>query len=255
MQAIHSRTTTERVIRAVLLVVMVNGLSVAFLWDGYVGYARDNVDVLVKSLGLSSQPAPSIDPEITEERGRELAGAIGKRAPLADVTSQFGEPALEHEGNLYFIGPGGHLRVVVDRGHVTAVDWNRGAHGESDLVWQRWIGFILAGLGGFCLIHLFRVIRTRVSLTDEGLKIDRRAPILLEAITGVSFTGDARGEVVSISYDDNGQSREVRLGGYIVKELPAIVGAVCLCKGFSNPFDSAEETTGENVDGSNGGTD
>ena len=39
MQPISSGTTTERIARSTLLVVLVNGFAVAFLWDGYVGYA------------------------------------------------------------------------------------------------------------------------------------------------------------------------------------------------------------------------
>ncbi len=249
MQTIHSRTTVERLIRATLLVVLVNGFALAYLWDGYVGYARDNVEALVNTLGLNTQLYPPVDPTMTEQRGTALAGEIKNRTPLRDVTAQLGEPALEHDGSLYFIGPGGHLRIALNRGFVTAVEWNRGNHSESDLLWQRGIGFVLVLCGVFALVHFVRVVRTRVVLTSESLAVGGQPPVPLQAITGVNLVADARAELIAITYDDNGRSGELQLSGYVVKELPAIVAALCAYKGLANPLAAASDEPGEAANG------
>ncbi len=53
MNNISSGSSAGRVIRAILLAVLVDGFAGAYLWDGYVGYARDNARALTGSLGLS----------------------------------------------------------------------------------------------------------------------------------------------------------------------------------------------------------
>ena len=58
MQAIHSGTTTERLVRAVLLVIMLTGFAAWYLWDGHVGYPRANARALIELLGRQDQPPP-----------------------------------------------------------------------------------------------------------------------------------------------------------------------------------------------------
>ena len=72
MHPIISRTTTERIVRATLAALLINGFAIAFLWDGYVGYSRKNVEALVQSLGLDPKQPPVIDEKLTAMAGDQL---------------------------------------------------------------------------------------------------------------------------------------------------------------------------------------
>lgn len=233
MQPIHSGTTGGRIARATLLVILINGFAVAYLWDGYAGYARENVRVLVESLGLPTDPLPTIDPELTETEGPDLAGEMTETGTTTAVTARLGEPALRHGNDMYYFGPAGHLRIRTVRDRVTEAAWRGGTHSAADLRWQRLIGFVLAVVGLVTIVHFVRVVTTRASLTEEGLSIGRRPTIPLEAITGFSVSSRDRDDVVNIEYVLDGKSCTVRLDSYVIKETPAIVAAIRERKGFA----------------------
>ena len=62
IQPIHSRTTTQQLLRAGLVDPLIGGFAAAFLYDGHGGYARKNALALLRSLGLPEAPPPPIDP-------------------------------------------------------------------------------------------------------------------------------------------------------------------------------------------------
>ena len=235
MQPIHSGTTGGRIARAALLVILTNGFAVAYLWDGYVGYARDNVRIVVKSLGLPTDPLPTVDPGLTEAKGPELAGEMADAGSTAAVTARLGEPALRHSNDVYYFGPAGHLRVRMSGERVLEAAWKGGTHSAADLNWQRWIGYALAVVGLVAIGHFARVAVTHASLTEEGLRIGRRPVISFDAITGLSEDAGGKGEVVTVEYSARGQAATVRLDGYVIKETPAIVAAIRERKGFPRP--------------------
>ncbi len=245
MHPIHSGTTGGRIARAALLAILINGFAVAYLWDGYAGYARDNVKVVVESLGLPTDPLPTIDPELTEAEGPRLAREMADAGAAAAVTARLGEPALRHGDDVYYFGPAGHLRLKTAEARVVGADWKDGAHSASDLKWQRWIGYVLALVGLVTIVHFVRVVTTRVTLTEDGLRIGRRPAIPFEAITGLSVSSGGKDEVANVEYNLKGQSGAVRLDSYVVKEVPAIAAAIRERKGFPASSGTTGELTGE----------
>ena len=238
MQPIRSGTTTERIVRATLLMVLLNGFAVAFLWDGYVRYARQNAEELVQSLGLAAEAIPNIDPALTEDEAERLTGRIEKGDDTAVVADLLGEPAIEHGGDTYYLGPGGRLRLRWDRGRVADVTWLAGSHNDMDLAMQRWLGYALGIIGLVYIIHFIRVVTTRASVTDEGLKLRGNLLIPFAAMTSLRRDRSGRAARVELGYSLDGRDQFLRLDDYVIKDLPAIVAAVCEKMGCPDPLAS-----------------
>ena len=236
MQPIRSGTTTERIVRTTLLVVLTNGFAIAFLWDGYVGYARENAEQLVGSLGLKPDPFPAITPELTSVEARRFVQEVSPGTNAAAVKALLGEPTLDHGDDIYYLGPGGNLRIRLDRGRVTGVKWVDGIHPESELAHQRWIGYGLGALGVLFILHFIRVVTTCVTLTNEGLKIRGRPLIPFAAMDALQADRSGRSGRVELEYSLAGRRGLLRLDQYVVKHLPAIVAAICERKDFTNPL-------------------
>lgn len=257
---VRSGTTTERLVRTALLTVMLNVFAAAFVWDGYFGYARQNVESLVKSLGLSTQqagfagdPLPAIDPKLTAELGRSLvarqADLVGRSpndAPISKVGDlqaglpALGEPALRNGDDAYYLGPAGHIKTHRRGGRIVSVEWVDGpAHTATDLMYQCWIGYVLGVFGLVSLGQLVRVARTRAVFSDEGLRIRGRPLITLEAMSGIR-DNRASGGTLEIEYRDGEAAGTVELDGYVYKDRDAIIEAICEAKGFVNPLQPEE---------------
>ena len=238
MQPIRSGTTTERIVRTTLLVVLTNVFGIAFLWDGYVGYARDNAEQLVGSLGLDPDPFPAITPEFTSAEAHRVTQDVSPGTDAASVEGLLGRPTLEHGDDMYYLGPGGHLRIRLDRGRVASAKWIDGIHSESELAHQRWIGYGLGALGILFLVHFIRVITTRVILTDDGLKVRGRPMIPFASMDALHADRSGRRGRIELEYSLAGRRSLLRLDQYVVKHLPAIVAAICERKAFANPLKS-----------------
>ncbi len=241
MQPISSGTTTERIARATLLVVLINGFAILFLWDGYVGYARDNARQLAQSLGLALDAPPAINPKLTAGEAQRLMQQVRKGADSGAVTAVLGEAAFTHAADAYYLGPGGHLRVIWDAGRVADVAWKEGIRSETDQALQRWIGLALGALGVILIVSFIRVVTTRVSLTEAGLKVRGKPGIPFATMTGLRphRSGDTRR--LELHYSLDGHEGSVKLDNYVVKKLPAIVEAICEQTGLPDPHQTKDE--------------
>lgn len=232
MEPIHSGTTAGRIARTLLMMILVCGWSAWSLVDGYVRYPKANVESVLRTrLGIEPpDPLPVIDSELTEERASE----IKEQEPFDAVASRLGGGPFRHDGAVYYFGYGGSVRLEVKHGRVASRQWIDGPnHTATDLLIQKVIGFGLIPVGLAFIVQFVRVVTTRVSLTDAGLKVRGKPLIPLEAITGVR-TGKARG-VATVDYTLNDRAATIRLDDYVVKEQAAIVTAICQRKGFDNP--------------------
>ena len=252
MQSIVSGPSAERVVRTLLLMLLLDGFTVAYLWDGYLGYSRQNTNELVRLLGLPSDTAPTINSTLTASEGQRLAQAVKAGDELSAVTAVFGRPNLEHGGDAYFLGPGGWLKVTAADlplsraasnhsagSRIVSVTWTNGPKTESDQQWQCWIGYALAVGGLIIAIRLALVLTTRLTLLDDGLLRGKQL-IPLDAISALRSDPAGRSGYVDIEYSVEGRLQRVRLDGYVFKRLPEIVTALCERKGFSNPWAASQ---------------
>ena len=237
-QMVRSGTTTERLLRAAFLAVVISGFAAAFLWDGFFGYPRENAESLVKSLGLSATTLPAIDSKLTAENGRELVDRIPKHASASQAKDMLGEPALLSGDDAYYLGPAGHIKARSSDGRIVSIEWVDGpAHTATDLNSQRWIGYALGLFGMVALGQLVRVGRTQALLSDEGLRVRGKPFITIAAMTGIRDKR-ASGGTLEIEYRDGETTETVALDAYVYRNRDAIIEAVCTAKGFVNPLQS-----------------
>ena len=241
MQQIVSGTTRERMIRSSLGVIFVSGFAIAFLWDGFAGYPRDNARQLLSTLGLDSSERHTIDPKLTASEARKLVEEFVPGTDAAAVTDRLGPPIFEHGRDSYYLGPGGHLRARIEEGRVLNVEWTDGPHTETDLTYQRWIGYVLATVGLAFIFRFLRVVGTRVSLNDAGLKVGSRPRVPFDAMTALRADDSGKGGRIELSYSIDGRNGRVRLDDYVVKDFSAIVTAICERAGFPNPHEPDDD--------------
>lgn len=168
MSSISTGPSTSRVLRAAILVFFTGGFAVAFLYDGYVGYAKENLRQFLKAVG-DLDVHREIHWELTAERGKEFAAAWPPGTEFREIESVLGRPAYEANATAYYFGPGGRLEIRREGRFTARVSWADAVHTETDQFWQRRIGYVLIiatlGFG----IRLVRVLRSRVVWNEEGL--------------------------------------------------------------------------------------
>ncbi len=236
MEPIRSGTTTERIVRAIAMTTLINGFASAFLWDGHVGYARQNAKQLPQLLGLSDEATPPINPALKAAEAQQLMRGIPQKANRDAVQNILGPPSLEHGDRTYYVGPGGHLRVQWDRDQVAGIEWVDGIHTETDLTFQRWFGYVLGVFGAIYLVYFVRVLTFRASLTNAGLQIHCKPLIPFDAMKGLCRRDQRRGRRVELEYTSGGEKQTLLLEDYIIRKMPEIVTAICRQKGFTDPF-------------------
>ena len=239
MQSIVSGTSTERVVRTLLLMLLIDGFTVAYLWDGYVGYTRQNANEFVRLLGLPSNATPSINSTLKASEAQRIAQVIKAGDDLSAVTAVLGKPSLEQGGDAYFLGPGGWLKVQLTGNRIANVTWTNGPKTESDQQWQRWIGYSLAVVGLIFAVRLALILTTRLTLSDDGLWMRGQRLIPFDAITALRADPAGRSGCVELEYSRLGRLNRLRLDAYAYKELPRMVAAICERKGFVNPWPAA----------------
>ncbi len=235
MEPIVSGTTTERIARTTLVTVLVSGFAIWFLWDGYVRYPRDNARQLLESLGLDRNQTLTINPKLTTAEARRLMGAVRNRAPYDEAEAVLGDPAIEHGDQAYYLGPGGHLRLRVASGRVAAIAWIDGVHSEMSQALQRWLGYVLGLFGLILLVRFVRVVTTRVSLTDAGLKVRGHPTVPFSAIKSLRRERSGKIGLIDLGYEVNGQKRVARLDNYVINKYDAVLTAICEQTGLADP--------------------
>ncbi len=238
MEMIISGTTTERIVRATLLAVLVVVSAVAFLWDGYVGYARDNGEELARLLGVDPAIVPPGNHELTQALGREIAEETRPGTPLTAAIAELGDPTLVHGEDAYYLGPCGWLHLARDGERVVSAAWIDGKRSESDQQWQRWIGYALAVLGIIATANLLRVLATRAMLSDDGLLLRGRRLIRWDDITDLRTDLSDKDGRTELTFSVGGEPRVLRLNDYVYKTLPSLVDAIRERKQFGKDAQS-----------------
>jgi len=236
MQTITSGTSLERIIRTLLLMVLISGFAVAYLWDGYVGYARRNAEELVTLLGETPAALPLANPLLTAAEGRRMSQAALPGDGASAIPSVLGQPTLRHGDDAYFLGAGGWLKVQWTGDRIVGAAWTDEPKTESDQRWQRWIGYALAVGGLIVAVRVALVLATQLTLSDEGLQIHGQRLIPLDAITALRADPSGRAGCVEIEYSLAERSQRLRLDVYVCKRLPEIVAAICEKQGLDKPL-------------------
>ncbi len=237
MNPIHSGTTTERIVRTTLILLLVGGFGGAYLRDGFGGYARKNARTVAGNLGLPKDTVLPVNFALSVSKASRVAQDVVAGDPLGKVTAQLGEPAVVHEGTAHFLGPGVRVEVKLSGDRVASIErTEQGLKTEGDQRLQRVLGVVLTSFALVLLVQLVRVVTTRVTLSEAGLKLRGRPVVPFEAMGGLTAERYRKKGWVELAYTANGRDASVRLDSYVIKEFRPIVSAICERCGFDNPL-------------------
>ncbi len=241
MEPIRSGTTTERLIRTLILMVILVGYSALSFKDGYVSYPQKNVDVLKQNLASPESANPTINSKITAEAMNTIKDAN----TLSAIIEQFGQPSVQESTAAFYFGPAGLAKINIIGDRVTGVQWLPGNKTQLDLLFQKLIGLITGILGLLMIAQFFRALSTKTELTDAGLKVSSQGgfrwggspPIPFEAMTALETSQYKKKGWVEVQYKlSDGTEGSVSLNDYVHKAFPEIVAELCNRKGFENPI-------------------
>jgi len=231
MDPINSGTSTERIIRSLLLSILVDVFAMYFLYDGYVGYPRKNAEQLASLLGLPAAQAPAPNMALTSKRGKALAESVRAGQGLDKLAAELGAPAIRQPDAAYFLGRGGWLKAETEGELVWSAKWYDGPHTEADQSIQRLIGWLLVAGGVAAMLNLMRVIMTRAQLSDAGLQVTGHALIPFETMTALHCSESSG--ICVLDYSASGQTWKLRLDPYLYKQAAEISRAIAERKSFS----------------------
>lgn len=223
MNTIKTGPSASRVVRAGVLVALTAGFAVAFLYDGYAGYAKENLRRFLDSAHGSSVEKPEIIWPLTASRAKEIVNQWRPGMEYREIESAVGRPGLVVNPNAYFFGPGGRLEIDREGPLAARVAWADGIHSETDQLLQRWIGY---GLGAAAIgfgFRLIRVLRSRVVWGEAGLFVSGEGWVAPGELVEVRTDGmDTKGRVEIVLVRE-GKRKTVRLDVFDYKNLRAVV--------------------------------
>lgn len=223
---------TERLVRAALFMMLADVFALMFFWDGYIGYQLDNAVQVTELLGLTETETPSVNPRVTRERATRLAKTATNALTSTAMADAFGAASLEHDETTYYVGPCGWLSVTQEGGKITKAEWTDGKHTESDQQWQRYIAYALALASLYATYGFMTTAASRITLSDEGLRIFGRPAVGWDALTGINR---GSGGVVTVEVAD---AKSIEIDRYVYKNADQLVESICERKGFANPLKS-----------------
>ncbi len=236
MTPITSGTTMERIVRTLLVSVLVDVFAVWYLWDGFIGYERQNAREFTRLMGMPADASPDVHHDLSSVTGRRWVDELKTGTPFADLVDRLGSPTFRRSDAAYYLGPTGWLKVELRGDTLQRATWTSASHSESDLQLQRWIGFALLAFGLGATFQLARVVTTRAALSAEGLRISGRESISFDAMIELRKPSSCRVGVVELVYEIDGRRNVAKLDEYVIKELSSIVAAICEFKSFDNPM-------------------
>ncbi|HNQ24695.1 MAG TPA: hypothetical protein PKK06_16560 [Phycisphaerae bacterium] len=236
MTEIHSGTTTERIVRTGLMMVLLVVFAGLYLRDGYGGYARKNAQEFARSLGLPLEPLPTANPTLTAESvQQDTAEWLKRGVPMSVAVHRLGLPTVVQEGRSYYLGSTGWFWLEQKGDWVEQWGWMAAPHSGTDIRWQKIIAWVLTVLALGFVAQFIRVVTTRASLTEAGLKVRGRPAIPFDAMRGLRAEQYKKKGWVDLDYELGGRPGSVRLDDYVIREFKPILAEICARRGFDNP--------------------
>lgn len=246
MSGIVSGTTTERILRTLVITAMLTVFSAWFLYDGYVTWPRDNLEKAVEALSPVPDELPTINTAITGSAARQFKTeldakrATGDRLTRKDLNDRLGQPGWQDTDEgvircLYF-GPAGVMEVQVRGDLLTGVTYDEAMKDEAELIMQKVLGYGLLPLAVAMIFQTVRVVTTKIVLSDQGLQFRGRPVIPFEAMTSLDTANYSKKGYVDLVYSLGGKSKKVRLDQYIICEYRSIITEICGRRAFENPL-------------------
>lgn len=247
MVHIISPSTNARILRSVVTAAVVTVMGTWFLYDGYIGYPRENITKAIESLNPVPDELPRIDAGVTKQLSEDLAAELHEgRLARALVYERLGEPAWLNEAgdDARYFGPGGMLGVSFKGDVVEDLFFNEGVKDDIELMWQKLLAGLMLPIGFILILQTLRVLTTKFVLDDNGLTLGGRRAIPFDAMTGLDASKFRQRGFVVLQYSVNGLSKRARLDDYVIRDHRAIITEICTRRDFENPLSpNASEAT------------
>ncbi len=236
---IESGTTSDRRNRIIMSLGLLLLFGGWFAYDGFVAYPAKNLKWARQFLnsvpGIAARPDLRTNPQARLEILRQVTPGM----PLDDVKRLLGEPTFENGTDYCYIGPASFGWYLVREGKVAEIKRveQNSEPSESDVRNNRFIAGALVVVALGVLVHLVRVLKSRIVLDDTGLRIGGKT-----VAWGDMQALDAR-EYARKGWLDLqcAGSERVRLDSYEIDRFDEIVGGICARKGFASPLAPAED--------------
>jgi hypothetical protein len=240
--------------RNLMFLGMLLAFATYFAYDGLYAWPNKNLDWAAQAMG-ERPPGFHANPRVQTTVLPELRENLKKRGAISFVQlvdmlkAEFGEPSLVRGGargaeaggsnapageEYWWVGPAMYAKASIRDGKPDlAIEQSR-EHSENSIRGQKWFALLLAGLGGLVGLNLVRVLKTRVTLNDEGLHYNRRH-ISWDAMTGLRTQDYDRKYWVDLEYTAGDVTRSIRLDSFHINKFNEILTAICERKGFACP--------------------
>ncbi len=243
MTPIESGPTMERRVRTTLFFLMFAVFAGPFLYDGWIGYPGENFREHLEDLPVELRDDAAdarIYDSVTEESIEGARAALNKfdaksqRQALEDELG--GPPSYETSEALYYFGPVHRLRVDLRKsGKGRKIVAAEAQQTTTSIATQKGLGVGLAAFSLIILVHLVRVFRTRLVLSEEGLHYTGRGRIAWDEVHSLKSERFEKKGWLDLMYERDGSEQTLRLDEYHLAGFPAVVAEICSRKGLEDP--------------------
>jgi hypothetical protein len=245
MEPITTGSTTERIIRTTLVTLLAIGAALWCAYDGFVGYPLGNLERALKDLTPQREASAELISSAVNERA---VAALKGKIFLKDVVAELGEPGWQGEGpsggrEARYFGRTG--QIIISFGpaeRITRVHYEPARYKtETDLAFQKGMGLVIGVIAIILIVHWFRVIIVRTSMTEEGVKRGSGPRVAFDAMKNLRAERYAKKGWLDIEYELDGREGVLRLDDYKIKAFPRIIAEICRRKGWENPHEKWQE--------------
>ncbi|MCB9858350.1 MAG: hypothetical protein H6818_21920 [Phycisphaerales bacterium] len=232
----------ERIVRNGIFMLMCVGMGGYFLYDGWIGYPGKNfeenrlqlpVESRSKADGAKVYPGANMA-NVPEIKRRFDDATAGQRREVLE-SAIGGPPSVELSDALYYFGQDGLLKVGKSGDRVLPeVDAIPAKKTLKDFQYQKYLGVFVGAIGLYMLYFLFRVIRTRAEVSDDGLSLNGRKPIPFNAMKSLD-TSEFRKKGKVYLVCEGGPAPRVLLDEYHFADFDQIMAGICEKTGFQDP--------------------
>jgi len=247
---IVSGTTSDRRNRIVIFLAMCILFTGWFAIDGFVRYPAKNVKWAYQNLaqGIEGLPAP----DALQTNPKALLAELQKvqtGQKVDEVKALLGAPSFESPQDLCYVGPAAFGWFVVRDGRIDEIKkvQMNSEPDENDIAWQKRVSYLMAALAVLALIHLFRVLSSKIILDDAGLRIAGRQ-IAWDAMQSIGSDELAAKGWVNLHYLAGHEQTSVRLDSYAIDRFEEILTEICAEKGFPCPLKPSDAPPPQSTD-------